>query len=109
MGHPWEVWPIATLILLFTCLFTAAFARQSFLHALLFARLQVEGVPLDLLDDVFLLHFALEPAQGILEGFALLESYFCQTENTPKPVPLGRDSYCKVLMLSQGVYAVSCR
>ena len=66
MGHPWEVWPIATLILLFTCLFTAAFARQSFLHALLFARLQVEGVSFDLLDYVFLLNLALEAPKSVL-------------------------------------------
>ena len=74
----------------FTRFLSAAFARQCFFHALLLARLQVEGVPLDLLDDVFLLHLALEATQCIFEGLALLKSYFCQLNYTPKPVPFGR-------------------
>jgi hypothetical protein len=47
------------------------------------------------------LHFALKTAQGILEGFSLLESNFRQWTNTPKLVQPGRDSYCKVLLASQ--------
>jgi hypothetical protein len=47
-------------------------------------------VTLDLLDDVFLLNLALEAAQCVLEGLALLEPNFCQTNNTPKLVPSGR-------------------
>jgi hypothetical protein len=47
------------------------------------------------------LHFALKTAQGILEGFSLLESNFRQWTNTPKLVQPGRDSYCKVLRASQ--------
>jgi len=80
-----------SLVLLFASFLAAAFARQRFLDTLLFARLQVEGVTLNLLDDVFLLHFALEPAQGIFEGFTLLNSYFSQLTNTPKLVRCGRD------------------
>jgi len=45
---------------------------------------------LDLLDDVLLLDFALEPTQGIFEGLSLLDSDFCQTEHTPKLVRVGR-------------------
>ena len=56
---------------------------------------------LDLLDDVFLLHLALEAPQRILEGLTLLKSDFCQTDNTPKLVPFGPNSYCKVSTLSQ--------
>jgi hypothetical protein len=41
-------------------------------------------VALDLLDNVFLLHFALEAAQCILEGFTLLQSDLCQRNYTPK-------------------------
>ena len=78
------------LVLFFTCFFPAALARQRFFDALFLARLQVKGVPLDLLDDVFLLHFALKATQRILEGLALLESYFCQLNYTPKLVPFGR-------------------
>jgi hypothetical protein len=36
------------------------------------------------------LHFALEATQCIFEGLALLKSYFCQLNYTPKPVPFGR-------------------
>ena len=43
---------------------------------------------LDLLNDVFLLHLALEPSQRIFEGFTLLNSDFRQTNYTPKLVPL---------------------
>jgi len=46
--------------LFFTSLFAIALARQCLLHAHLFAWLHVVRVPLDFLDDVFLLHFALE-------------------------------------------------
>jgi hypothetical protein len=76
--------------LFFTCFLAATLSRQRFFHALFFARLQVKGVTLDLLDDVFLLHLALEATQRIFEGFALLKSNFCQLNYTPKPVPFGR-------------------
>jgi hypothetical protein len=39
-----------------------ALARESFLDATLFARLQIKGVTLDFLDDVLLLNLALEAA-----------------------------------------------
>jgi len=89
-------------ILFFACFFPAAFAGERFLDALFFAGLQVKGVALDLLDDVFLLHLALESPQCILEGFALLKSDLSQTNYTPKLVPFGLDSYCKVPKASQG-------
>jgi hypothetical protein len=56
-------------------------------------------------NDVFLLYLALETAESIFEGFTLLKSDFSQTNYTPKLVPLGPDSYCKVLGASQ----VDCR
>ncbi len=43
---------------------------------------------LDLFDNVFLLHLALETAQSIFEGLTLLQSNFRQSEYTPKPVPM---------------------
>lgn len=52
----------AALILLFTCLLASSLASQRGLHALFLAGLQVKGVSLDLLNNVFLLHFALEAA-----------------------------------------------
>jgi hypothetical protein len=72
------------LFLLFTGLFTAPFAGQCLFQALFFTRLQIEGVALDLFNDVFGLHLALETAEGILQRFALLQSNFCQTKYTPK-------------------------
>ena len=33
---------------------------------------------LDLLDDVFLLHFALKTAQRAFQSFTILQIYFCQ-------------------------------
>ena len=85
----WRGSPL-NLVLLFACFFPAALTGQRFFYALFFARLQVKGVTLDLLDNVFLLHFALEATQCIFEGLALLKSYFCQLNYTPKPVPFGR-------------------
>jgi hypothetical protein len=92
-----------SLVLLFASFFPAALARQRFFYALLFSGLEIKGVPFDLLDDVFLLHFALETTQCILEGLSLLQSNFGQRTNTPKLVLFGRDSYCKVQHTSQEI------
>ena len=89
------------LVVLLASLFAAAFARESFLDAFLLAGLQVEGVTLDLLNDVPLLHFALKRSEGILEGLTLLNPNFSQTNYTPKLVPLDAFSYCKVRDASQ--------
>jgi len=74
---------IPALILFLACLFAGPLASQRSLYTLFFARLQVEGVALNLLDDVFLLHLALKAAQSVLEGFSLLKAYFCQTNAPP--------------------------
>jgi hypothetical protein len=50
------------LILFFTCLFSCALPSQRSFHTLFFAGLQVKGVTLNLLDNVFLLHLAFEAA-----------------------------------------------
>jgi hypothetical protein len=73
------------LILLFACFLASSLASERGLDALLLAGLQVKGVALDLLDNVFLLHLALEAAQSVLEGFPLLKSHFCQTDTPPNP------------------------
>ena len=73
------------LVLLFTSFLAGSFTSESGFHTLFLAGLQVEGVALDLLDNVFLLHLALEPTQSVLEGFTLLKSYFCQTDTPPNP------------------------
>ncbi len=77
--------PFTASILFFTCFFTSPLACESRLYSLLLAWLQVKGVALDLLDNVFLLHLALEAAESVLEGFTLLKSNFCQTDTPPNP------------------------
>jgi hypothetical protein len=72
-------------VLFFASFLAGSLARERGFHTLFLAGLQVKGVALDLLDDVFLLHLALEPTQSILERFALLKSYFCQTDTPPNP------------------------
>jgi len=54
--------PFIALILFFACLFSGALTSERSLYTLFFAGLQVEGVTLNLLDDVFLLHLAFEAA-----------------------------------------------
>jgi hypothetical protein len=71
------------LVLFFSCFFARSLASQRSLYPFLFAGLQVEGVALNLLDDVFLLHLAFKAAQSVLEGFALLKPDFCQTYTPP--------------------------
>jgi len=79
---------LIALVLLFPRLFPRPLPGQRRFHALFLSRLQVKGVPLDLLNDVFLLHLALEAPQCIFEGFSLLQPYLGQT-NTPP------DSSCR--------------
>ena len=73
------------LILLFANFLASALASQRRLHAFLFTGLQVKRMAVDLFDDIFLLHFALEAAQSVLEGFTLLQSNFRQTDTPPNP------------------------
>src|SRR6266851_368660 len=73
--------PKVTSIVLSTNLFSSTLSRQSLFHALLLARLQVEGVTLHFLNYVFRLNLALEPTQGILQRLTLLQSNFCQTDH----------------------------
>jgi hypothetical protein len=101
-GDPSSLISLAPSILLLTRLLTGALASQCGLHALFFARLQVKGVTLDFLNNVFLLHFALETAQSVFEGLTLLQSYFGQKRYTPKLVRVGPVSYYKVPKTSQG-------
>jgi hypothetical protein len=73
---------LARSVLVVPGLLTVALASQGCLDPLLFSRLQIEGMPFDFLDDVFLLNFPLKAAQGILQGFAFLNSDFSQTFST---------------------------
>src|SRR4051794_34572330 len=58
-------------------------ARQRLLGATLVAWLQIEGVLLDILDDVFLLHLPLEAPESALDRFALLNLDFSHENHTP--------------------------
>ena len=71
------------LFLFAAVLFAIAFTRKRLFDAPFLTRLQVVRVPLDLFDDVFLLHFPLEPAQSVLEGFTLLKPDLSHPGNTP--------------------------
>jgi hypothetical protein len=73
------------LILFFARFLASTLASESSFDSLFLAGLQVKGVALDLLDNVFLLHLTLETAQSVLEGFTLLKPNFCQTDTPPNP------------------------
>ena len=47
-------------------LLPVSFAGKSGLDPFFLPRLQIERMPLDLFDDVFLLHFPLEAPKGVL-------------------------------------------
>jgi hypothetical protein len=57
-------------------LLTVALTRQSLFGSALVPWLQIEGVLLDVLDDVFLLDLPLEATEGTLDGLALLNLDF---------------------------------
>ena len=85
-SHYWsERWPrffrSLILVLLLADLLTITFTGERFFDALLFARLEIERMTLYFLDDVFGLDLALETAQSILKGFALLNSNLCQKKH----------------------------
>ena len=78
--------PVDLLVLLLTRLFAATLTCQSLFRALLLAWFQVKRMALHFLDDVFLLHFALETTQSVFQALTILNPYFRQT-NTPPNQP----------------------
>src|SRR5262249_40103587 len=60
--------------------------RERLFRAPLVARLQVERMLLDVLDDVFLLNLALEPTESALDRFALLDFHFRHVLTPPSRV-----------------------
>jgi hypothetical protein len=62
--------------------------RKRFFCPALLAGFHVEAVLLDFLDDVFLLHLALESAQCVFQGFTLLDDDFSHCINSP-PIRFG--------------------
>src|SRR5262249_41640436 len=69
------------LIRLSANLFPGTLSRQSLLQSPPLARLQVVGVTLHFLNDVFGLNLALEATQGILQRLTFLQSNFCQADH----------------------------
>ena len=66
------------LVLLATLLLAQSLPRKRFFCTAFLAGLHIEAVLLDFLDDIFLLHLALETPQGIFQRFILLNNDFCQ-------------------------------
>src|SRR5436189_27780 len=69
-------------------LLARTFTRQGLLGATAISRFQVEGMLLDILDDIFLLHLPLEPAKRAFDGFAILYFHFSQAVKHPLCVRL---------------------
>ena len=89
--RPGSQFVLALFLFLFFALFlTAAFACQRFLYAPLLTWLEVEGVTLDLLDDVLLLYLALEATQSVFKRLTFLQSNFRQRTLHPLAGPGGR-------------------
>src|SRR5215467_9895831 len=65
--------------------------RKRFFGPALFTGLHVETMLLDLLDDVFLLHFAFETPQRIFQRFILLDDDFRHCMNSP-PIRFGLEN-----------------
>jgi hypothetical protein len=86
------------LVLLLADLLTITLASERFFYALFFARLQIKGMTLYFLDDVFGLHLSLETAQSILKGFAFLNSNLCQEKHL-QTFPTG--TYMRILRFSR--------
>ena len=82
-------------ICLFARFLTTALACECFFHAFLLAGLKVKRVTFHFLDNVLLLYLSLEAAKCILEGLALLQSDFSQTDYTPLLVLSGPFCYGK--------------
>src|SRR5262249_40220153 len=88
---------LADLVALTALLLARPFARERLLGATPIAWFQIEGMLLDILDDIFLLHLPLEPAKRAFDGFAILHFHFSQARLHPlrgRLVPLSRGATC---------------
>jgi hypothetical protein len=63
--------------------FSQPFACERLLDSFLFARLEIERVLLDILNDVFLLNLAFETAKSAFEGLAFVQNNFRQIQSPP--------------------------
>ena len=67
--------PPLFLIRFSTLLLAQSLPRKRFLGPALLARLHVEAMLLDFLNDVFLLHLALETSQRVFQRLTFLDNY----------------------------------
>ena len=82
---------------------TGPLAGQCLFEPFSFPGFQIEGVLLDVLDDVFLLDLALESTQGTLKRLPILNSHICQSERHPLPEQnKNRDYSTECLVLLEG-------
>jgi hypothetical protein len=70
--------PLCQLLDFPATLLPVPFPGKSGFNPHLFTRLQIERMPLDLFNDVFLLHLALKATEGVFQRFPLLEPNFSQ-------------------------------
>src|SRR5262245_48692918 len=83
-GSPFHaVRPLRLLLQLAPELLAIPLTGERLLGSALVARLQVKGVLLDVLDDVFLLNLPFETPECALDRFALLDLHFCHYNHTP--------------------------
>ena len=82
---------------------TGPLAGQCLFEPFSFPGFQIEGVLLDVLDDVFLLDLALESTQGTLNRLPILNSHICQSEqHRLSEQHKNRDYSTKCLVLLEG-------
>jgi hypothetical protein len=74
---------VANSIRFFANLLPSTLSRQGLFNSALRARLQIEGVALHFLDDVFRLNLALEATECVVYRLAFLQPNFCQSHPPP--------------------------
>ncbi|HTL27690.1 MAG TPA: hypothetical protein VL282_00650 [Tepidisphaeraceae bacterium] len=79
---------LASLLRFSPELLTITLARQRLFGAAFITGFQIEGVLLDVFDDVFLLNLPLEPAESAFNRFALLNLYFRHLRTPPLRVAI---------------------
>ena len=81
---PPDFWPdrLFELFNFAGALLAVALAGEGFFSTAFFPWFQVERMPLDLFNDIFLLYFAFEASKSTFERLAILEMDFCQLKFT---------------------------
>jgi len=90
-------------------LFAQSLPRKRFFCPAFFAGFHVEAMLLYFLDDVFLLHLALETPQSILQRFTFLDDDFSHVDFTPNPVRIGFLRWCQAAeLLTPPLEIIAC-